>query len=459
MHGKMLLAVSVVSATGVDAFQPHRFPGLAHGTRSTRRRYVPTAAAGLLISPAKPASPSPLEIPTLKSLGMPKVHRYLRDDGESWAMWFQGRDDEIDPEVVSLSTGRIYRATSDDGLAWTIDKCSGPGGASFDIDTEQWWGFDTAHIGLGDVRLTASEKIMTQGGMYLLYYFGGSYAAQPATDFMNLPNVPAEGEIPEVVGMQLKIGIAMSQDGQTWGRFEGEHSSGAVLEVGEEGEFDALTVGWPTVVNDGKDFFMYYQTMRPSTSSTGSEYLLGLAKSPDGFRWKKQGPVSVTGEGMQSDGFSAKGVARRHVFMRSSSTLGGASDLFTAADVDMAKEGKEDAFSMFYEGVDASGRHAIGLATSSDGINWSAFAGNPIFTPADGDQWDSKAVGSPNIVEMGGGKLRMYYSGTSKDGTCGIGCAEGSVDDLSKWERCEVSVSPGAAVPSIADQLSTAIGE
>ena len=69
------------------------------------------------------------------------------------------------------------------------------------------------------------------------------------------------------------------------------------------------------------------------------------------------------------------------------------------------------------------------------------------------------AVGSPNIVEMGGGKLRMYYSGTSKDGTCGIGCAEGSVDDLSKWERCEVSVSAGAAVPSIADQLSTAIGE
>lgn len=64
-------------------------------------------------------------------------------------MWFQGRDDDIaeevrvtaaakfstaaaaaalttlaaaTPQVVSLSTGRIFRATSSDGLRWEIEK-------------------------------------------------------------------------------------------------------------------------------------------------------------------------------------------------------------------------------------------------------------------------------------------------------------------------------------------------
>ena len=64
-------------------------------------------------------------------------------------MWFQGRDDGIDKEVVSLSTGRIYKATSEDGLKWTLE--SGPGAceSSLDVNEEEWWSFDTAHLGLG----------------------------------------------------------------------------------------------------------------------------------------------------------------------------------------------------------------------------------------------------------------------------------------------------------------------
>ena len=64
-------------------------------------------------------------------------------------MWFQGRDDGIDKEVVSLSTGRIYKATSEDGLEWTLE--SGPGAceSSLDVNEEEWWSFDTAHLGLG----------------------------------------------------------------------------------------------------------------------------------------------------------------------------------------------------------------------------------------------------------------------------------------------------------------------
>lgn len=44
-----------------------------------------------------------------------------------------------------------------------------------DKNTEQWWGFDTAHVGLGDVNLGASSRVATETSVYFMYYFGGSY--------------------------------------------------------------------------------------------------------------------------------------------------------------------------------------------------------------------------------------------------------------------------------------------
>ena len=74
-------------------------------------------------------------------------------------MWFQGRDEEIEDEVVSLSTGRIYKASSPDGLKWTLEAGPGTRQASLDVNEEEWWGFDTAHVGLGDVLLNYSDKV------------------------------------------------------------------------------------------------------------------------------------------------------------------------------------------------------------------------------------------------------------------------------------------------------------
>lgn len=37
----------------------------------------------------------------------------------------------------------------------------------------------------------------------------------------------------------------MSQDGLNWARIEGEHHTGAVLDVGEEGEWDELFITNP----------------------------------------------------------------------------------------------------------------------------------------------------------------------------------------------------------------------
>lgn len=54
----------------------------------------------------------------------------------------------------------------------------------------------------------------------------------------------------------------------------------------------------------------------------------------------------------------------------------------------------------------------MGLATSPDGIAWAvANGGLPILEPS-GEAWEGTRVGSPRIVEMGDGTVRLYYTGT-----------------------------------------------
>ncbi len=43
----------------------------------------------------------------------------------------------------------------------------------------------------------------------------------------------------------MRPGLAMSQDGLNWARIEGEHHTGAMLDVGEAGEWDELFIANP----------------------------------------------------------------------------------------------------------------------------------------------------------------------------------------------------------------------
>ena len=63
--------------------------------------------------------------------------------------------------------------------------------------------------------------------------------------------------------MDLKLGVAVSQDGANWSRLEGEHPSGACLDVGAAGDFDATFVGWPQVVPlpEQDKFRLYYHAL------------------------------------------------------------------------------------------------------------------------------------------------------------------------------------------------------
>src|SRR5687767_14449720 len=99
----------------------------------------------------------------------------------------------------------------------------------------------------------------------------------------NTPNGPAGG-----------IGIATSDDGITWTKYDDPTTGGAYAEsdpifgAGEEGAWDALSVFQPNVVRTENGYVMLYSGIKnPSPPQRG------FAFSEDGLTWTRhtQNPV------------------------------------------------------------------------------------------------------------------------------------------------------------------------
>lgn len=328
--------------------------------------------AGLIFTPYTVFN-DPTSSFQLNSIGMPRVLPPTNQDN-FWQLWFHGRDSKISSDVVNLSTGRIFYATSLDGVSkWKIH----PDNPVMSPSKEEgnWWWFDSEHVGLGDVitpgRLAQSKFIM-DSGIYLMYIFGGSQNTVVLKD-----NV--------VKGTKMEIGVAVSQDGINWSRIEGPFPHGAILEPGEFDDFDGQFVGWPNVVEVGTEYRMYYNTYDPKLK----KFIVGVAIAKDGLRWNKIGPVF---SGTSTSGqFDSMGASRRHVLRL-----------------------ENGQYRMWYEGLSSDGVHSIGLATSADGLRWDRVSDSPVFTPSlDPNAWDSGGVGSPHLIWLADKqRWRMYYVGT-----------------------------------------------
>ncbi|DBA88789.1 TPA: hypothetical protein ACH3X1_004204 [Trebouxia sp. C0004] len=203
---------------------------------------------------------------------------------------------------------------------------------------------------------------------------------------------------------RMRPGLAMSQDGLNWARIEGEHHTGAILDVGEAGEWDELFIANPQVVAAGPgDMRMYYH----SFDKVQQRFVVGWASSPDGFKWTKQGPM-FSGS-TEPGSFDARGVAACNI----------------VRDLDTKK------FVMWYEGVAEDKSRSIGMAVSNDGISGWKRWDRPVLTCSnDPEAWDRGSVGTPCPVSMAGGSWRLYYSGRqgSSGAWTGIGMALTSSD-------------------------------
>lgn len=81
----------------------------------------------------------------------------------------------------------------------------------------------------------------------------------------------------------------------------------------------------------------------------------------------------------------------------------------------------------------------ISYATSPDGIHWTPYEGNPIFT-GDDSGFDAVAVRDPHVIVQNDGTWVMYYGGVRNPGqrglTVGIGKATATMPE-GPWERLE----------------------
>ncbi len=310
--------------------------------------------------------------------------RVLHDPDGTWKMWYYGRDASFDRQI-NLPTGRCGLAISSDGVKW--ERVKGPltMGAVLEPHPDENR-FDSAHVGVSDVYFS--------DGLYWMWYLGGDRQVLEVGKF-------------QAKGIQMLPGCAVSRDGINWVRLEGPHR-GAFLSPGQPGEFDALFCAWPQVLRDGSSWKMYYHTLNPERL-----FLVGLAVSQDGFQWQKVGQILGPGE---PGSFDEGGIGTRHV---------------------LKIEGQ---YLMFYEGVNQSGDHSIGLAISADGVNWEkqpgSEVGGSIFShaPKGSGRWDAGPIGTPCVVPMTDGSFRMYY----------IGANEGGHDELSSQHQIGLAVSDGS---------------
>ena len=321
------------------------------------------------------------------------------------------------------------------------------GGVSLGLNTESWWGFDTAHVGLGQVLLPMSTPaVMTEGGVYLMYYMGGSHEETAIGQYLDkeIPGI----EDKTITGMNMKIGVALSQDGVSFGRVEGDDPSGAIIAPYNENDpnmkymkqmrdddgsrldlQEELYCGWPEVaVNDMSteereqrkmwSFYMYYSTMLKSTK----EKAIAVAVSDDGFRWLKRGICVAPEEGSLDAGGCARcNVVRKAIYNEDDGTWK-----------------NDNGWIMLYEGVsNEDGKHRIMVAESNDLRNWSKLG--VALDVGEENAWDSDGVGAPHVLRLDDGTSRMYYTGQGKDGSTAIGVAKSF--NNKEWSREQAQFS------------------
>lgn len=111
---------------------------------------------------------------------------------------------------------------------------------------------------------------------------------------------------------------------------------------------------------------------------------------------------------------------------------------------------EEKIFKMWYSGGEQYEPDAIGYATSSDGINWRKYAGNPVFSSDKKNKWEQHKVTACQVIRRTDDYL-MFYIGFMNIDYAQVGMAR-SKDGISGWERYSLNpvIKPGSGWDSSA---------
>jgi predicted GH43/DUF377 family glycosyl hydrolase len=164
----------------------------------------------------------------------------------------------------------------------------------------------------------------------------------------------------------------------------------------ESGDWDAMRLSAPMVVSDTGGYHLWYNGRRLSFAGWG--YAVGYAASTDGLSWGKyeDNPVLGPGEPGEWDGAYRGQVA-------------------------VLKD--DGLYKMWYSAASYTHPWQTGYATSSDGLEWDIYAGNPVLEAGAPGSWDETESDGPSVIKDGA-TYKMWYHGCNADYTvCSIGYA------------------------------------
>ncbi|MCP4555925.1 MAG: hypothetical protein GY836_10905, partial [Herbaspirillum sp.] len=144
---------------------------------------------------------------------------------------------------------------------------------------------------------------------------------------------------------------------------------------------------------------------------------IGYATSTDGITWTKYNdPSTTTNPYANSDPVLTPGSP-------------GAWDEDAVGDPSVIKENGTYHMWFFGEGPGYSER--IGYASSTDGINWTKYAGNPVLSEGGTGAFDDSDVWGPMVINDPGNTYKMWYAGedSSENGSIGYATSQAGPGD------------------------------
>lgn len=192
--------------------------------------------------------------------------------------------------------------------------------------------------------------------------------------YLNIQNQPDSN------GAMSSIGLATSNDGSIWTHY----SKTPVMKPIING-WNSVIMATGPVIKEGDTYKMYYD----GYGKNGVVFKIGMATSKDGIIWEQRTePILQGSSGWENNSIGVWGVVKVNGI-----------------------------YYMYYHS------HSIGVATSTDGITWTKYSGNPIITPS--QSWERSAVGMASVI-YDNGEFKMVYQNedysqsfgyaTSKDG-------------------------------------------
>jgi sucrose-6-phosphate hydrolase SacC (GH32 family) len=250
---------------------------------------------------------------------------YVLFEGGTYRMWYGGQGED--------GHDRILHAESKDGTHW-----------------------DRKGVAVEDATANHvnDPSVVKVNGQYFMFFTRA-----------------AEGVVDEVA-------LATSDDGLKW------TMRGTVLSRGKTGEWDALSVGRPSVVFEDGLFRMWYDGRKDLPVGAPAE---GVPKSPTSTR--------SVGYATSKDGLHWAKYEKNPVFGHD------------AGGVDVRKIGKQ--YVMVYESHEGTK-----LATSRDGIVW---AGHGLWLAKSGEALDAAGHVTPSLLVVPGRQDVLVFFGAAAAGT------------------------------------------